>query len=374
MSTQQSVSVAVPKETARGEQRVALVPHDVGRLVKAGLTVRVQAGAGTAAHYSDAAYEKAGAAVVPDAAALLGGADAVLKVQPPTVAEAGLLKEGALLISFLQPARDAAVVQALAARKVTALSMDLVPRTTKAQVMDALSSQATVVGYRAAVLGAETMPKFLPMLTTAAGTIAPATVFVIGAGVAGLQAIATARRLGASVRAFDIRAAAREEVLSLGATFVAAELVSKEAQDAGGYAKEVTEDTRKAEEQALARHVAESDLVILSASVPGKKAPVLVTEEMVEAMKPGAVIVDIAAEQGGNCALTRPGETVVAHGVTILGPVNVPSRMPTHASQMYSKNTASVLQYVVKDGALALNLEDEIVKAMRVTGGPGGAL
>lgn len=374
MTTQQSVSVAVPKETARGEQRVALVPHDVGRLVKAGLTVRVQAGAGTAAHYSDAAYEKAGAVVVPDAAALLGGADAVLKVQPPTVAEAGLLKEGALLIGFLQPARDAAVVQALAARKVTALSMDLVPRTTKAQVMDALSSQATVVGYRAAVLGAETMPKFLPMLTTAAGTIAPATVFVIGAGVAGLQAIATARRLGASVRAFDIRAAAREEVLSLGATFVAAELVSKEAQDAGGYAKEVTEDTRKAEEQALARHVAESDLVILSASVPGKKAPVLVTEEMVEAMKPGAVIVDIAAEQGGNCALTRPGETVVAHGVTILGPVNVPSRMPTHASQMYSKNTASVLQYVVKDGALALNLEDEIVKAMRVTGGPGGAL
>jgi len=369
MTTQESVSVAVPRETAQGEQRVALVPHDVGRLVKAGLTVRVQAGAGTAAHYSDAAYEKAGAAVVPDAAALLGGADAVLKVQPPTIAEAGLLKEGALLISFLQPARDAAVVQALAARKITALSMDLVPRTTKAQVMDALSSQATVVGYRAAVLGAETMPKFLPMLTTAAGTIAPATVFVIGAGVAGLQAIATARRLGAHVRAFDIRAAAREEVLSLGATFVAAELVSKEAQDAGGYAKEVTEDTRKAEEQALARHVAESDLVILSASVPGKKAPVLVTEEMVKAMKPGAVIVDISAEQGGNCALTRPGETVVLHGVTILGPLNVPSRMPTHASQMYSKNTASVLQYVVKDGALALNLEDEIVKAMRVTGG-----
>jgi len=369
MTTQEKVSVAVPKETTPGEQRVALVPSDVGRLVKAGLTIRVQAGAGTAAHFSDAAYEKAGAVIVADAAALLGGAHAVLKVQPPTVAEAALLKEGAVLICFLQPARDAAVAQALSARKATVLSMDLVPRTTKAQVMDALSSQATVTGYRSALLGAETLAKFLPMLTTAAGTIAPATVFVIGAGVAGLQAIATTRRLGANVRAFDIRDAAREEVLSLGATFVAAELVSKDAQDAGGYAKEVTEDKRKAVELALAKHVAESDLVILSASVPGKKAPVLITEAMVKGMKHGAVIVDASAEQGGNCALTQPGETVVAHGVTILGPVNLASRMPTHASQMYSRNTMSVLNYVVKDGAIALNPEDEIVKAMRVTGG-----
>ncbi len=370
MTTQHSVSVAVPKETTPGEQRVALVPADVGRLVKAGLTVRVQAGAGVAAHYSDAAYEKAGATVVADAAALVGSADAVLKVQPPTVAEAGLLKDGALLICFLQPARDAKVAQALAARNVAVLSMDLVPRSTRAQVMDALSSQATVSGYRAALLGAQTLPKFLPMLTTAAGTIPPATVFVIGAGVAGLQAIATSRRLGANVRAFDIRDAAREEVLSLGATFVAAELVSKDAQDAGGYAKEQTEDKKKATADALAKHVSESDCLILSASVPGKKAPTLVTAEMVQAMKPGAVIVDLAAEQGGNCALTKPGETYVTDNfVTVCGPVNVASSMPTHASLLYSKNTMSVLQYVVKDGAVALNPEDEIVKAMRVQGG-----
>ena len=369
MTTLNSVVVAVPMETLPGELRVALVPADAGRLVKAGLTVRVQAGVGASAHYFDDAYRKAGAEVVADASALLGGADAVLKVQPPTIAEAGLIKQGALVICFLQTARDAAVAQALIARNVTLLSMNLVPRTTRAQVMDALSSQATVMGYRAALLGAETLPKFLPMLTTAAGTIAPATVFVIGAGVAGLQAIATARRLGANVRAFDIRDAAREEVLSLGATFVAAELVSKDAQDAGGYAKEQTEDKRKAVEQALVKHAAESDLLILSASVPGKKAPILVPEEMVKAMKHGAVIIDIAAEQGGNCALTKPGETVVVHGVTIVGPMNLASQMPTHASQLYSRNTLSVLQYLVKDGALAINPEDEIVKAMRVTGG-----
>jgi NAD(P) transhydrogenase subunit alpha len=370
MTTQNSVTVAVPRESKPGELRVALVPHDVARLVKAGLTVKVQAGAGTAAHHTDAAYEKAGATVVADAAGLLGSADAVLKVQPPTLEEAGLIKQGALVISFLQPAADAAVVQALAARNVSVLSMNLVPRTTRAQVMDALSSQATVSGYRAALLGAQTLPKFHPMLTTAAGTIPPATVFVIGAGVAGLQAIATARRLGANVRAFDIRDAAREEVLSLGATFVASELVSKDSQDAGGYAKEQTEDKQAAIKAALTKHVAESDCLILSASVPGKKAPVLVTEEMVKGMKHGAVIVDLAAEQGGNCAITRPGETYVTDGfVTVCGPVNVASSMPTHASLLYSKNTASVLQYLVKDGAIVLNPEDEIVKAMSVKGG-----
>ncbi len=370
MTTQNSVTVAVPKETTPGEQRVALVPADVGRLVKAGLTVRIQAGAGSAAHHADAAYEKAGATVVADAASLLSGADAVLKVQPPTIEEAGLIKAGALLVCFLQPERDAAIVQSMIARNVTVLSMDLVPRTTRAQVMDALSSQATVSGYRAALMGAQSLPKFLPMLTTAAGTIPPATVFVIGAGVAGLQAIATARRLGANVRAFDIRDAAREEVLSLGATFVAADLVSKDAQDAGGYAKEQTEDKKNAVAEALAKHVAESDCLILSASVPGKKAPVLVTEEMVKAMKHGSVIVDLAAEQGGNCAITKPGETFVTNGgVTVHGPVNVASGMPTHASLLYSKNTMSVLQYVVKDGAVALNPEDEIVKAMSVKGG-----
>ena len=373
MANPSSLTVAVPTETAPGEHRVALVPAEAGKLVKAGLAVKVQRGAGAAAHYLDGAYETAGATIVPDAAGLLASADVVLKVQPPTVAEAGMLKEGALLIAFLQPARDAAVVAALAARKVVALSMDLVPRTTKAQVMDALSSQATVVGYQAVLVGTQHLPRFLPMLTTAAGTVPPATVFVIGAGVAGLQAIATARRLGANVRAFDIRPAVKEEVQSLGATFVAAELLSHESQDAGGYAKEVAEETRKAEERALAKHVAESDFVITSAVVPGRKAPLLVTEEMVKTMKSGAVIVDLAAETGGNCALTKAGEVVQAHGVTIVGPVNLPSTMPTHASQMYSKNTSSVLQYLVKEGALAVNWEDEIVKAMRVTGGPGGA-
>lgn len=369
MPNQNRLSVAVPRETAPGEHRVALVPAEVGRLVKAGYAVRIESGAGSAAHFPDHAYEEAGAGIVAGVKDLLAGADVVLKVQPPTAAEAGMLREGSLLIAFLQSARDAVVVEALKARKVTALSMDLVPRTSKAQVMDALSSQATVSGYKAVLVGTRHMPRFLPMLTTAAGTIAPATVFVIGAGVAGLQAIATARRLGANVRAFDIRPAVQEEVQSLGATFVAAELLSHEAQDAGGYAKEVTEETRKAEERALAKHVGESDLVITAAVVPGKKAPVLVTEEMVRAMKPGSVIVDLAAETGGNCALTQPGEAVTAHGVTIVGPVNIPASMPTHASQMYSRNVSSVLQYLVKDGALTLNAEDEIVQAMRVTGG-----
>ena len=369
MPNQSSLTIAVPRETAPGEHRVALVPAEAGRLVKAGHKVRVERGAGTAAHFPDAAYEKAGAEVVAAAKDLLAAADVVLKVHPPTVAEAGMLREGSLLVSFLQVARDAAIIEALRTRGVTALSMDLVPRTSRAQAMDALSSQATVSGYHAVLLGARHMPRFLPMLTTAAGTIAPATVFVIGAGVAGLQAIATARRLGANVRAFDIRPAVKEEVESLGATFVAAELLSQGAQDAGGYAKEVTEETRKAEEGAIAKHVGESDLVITTAVVPGRKAPELVTEEMVRAMKPGSVIVDLAAESGGNCALTKPGEVVMAHGVTVVGPLNVPASMPTHASQMYSRNLSSVLQYLLKDGALTLDMGDEIVKAMRVTGG-----
>ena len=364
-----SLSVAVCKETAQDERRVALVPAEAGRLMKAGHTVKVESGAGAAAHFADAAYAAAGATIAASAKDLLAGADVVLKVQAPTVAEVGMLKEGSLLISFLQPARDAAVIAALKARNVSALSMDLVPRTSKAQVMDALSSQATVVGYQAVLLGTQHMPKFLPMLTTAAGTIPPATVFIIGVGVAGLQAIATARRLGANVRAFDIRPAVKDEVQSLGATFVAAELLSHAAEGAGGYAKEVTEETRKAEERALAKHVSESDLVITAAMVPGRKAPVLVTEEMVKAMKPGSVIIDLAAETGGNCAVSKAGETVTMNEVRIVGPVNLPSTMPTHASQMYSKNVSSVLQYMVKDGALVLNNEDDIVKSMRVSGG-----
>jgi NAD(P) transhydrogenase subunit alpha len=358
--------LAVPKETAAGERRVALVPDVVARLVKAGLAVTVEHGAGHHAHFPDAAFQAAGARVAPDAAQALAGATLVLRLRPPTLQEVPLIPEGATLVCMLQPGRDADVVRALAARQVAMLSMDLVPRITRAQSMDALSSQATVAGYKAVLLGVGAMCKFMGMLVTAAGTIPPAAVLVIGAGVAGLQAIATARRLGATVRAFDIRPETKEEVESLGATFVAAEAVVADARDAQGYAKEVGEEVRRRQAEALARHVAEVDLLITTAAVPGKKAPVIVTEEMVKGMKPGSVIVDVAAENGGNCALTEPGQTVVRHNVTVIGPLSVAATMPTHASQMYARNLQAVIQHLVKDGALALNREDEIVKAMLV--------
>lgn len=367
MNANSSPRLAVPKETQPGERRVALIPDAVGRLCKAGLTVAVEQGAGAAARFPDGAYQAAGAAIAPDAGALYAGADIVLKVQRPSQEEAARIREGATVVSFLQPARDAELVGLLAERKITALSMDLVPRITRAQSMDALSSQSTVAGYKAVLLGANAQAKLLPMLVTAAGTLAPATVFVLGAGVAGLQAIATARRLGANVRAFDIRPAVKEQVESLGATFVAAEALKADAQDARGYAKESAEEERRQQAAAIAKHVSESDLVVTTALVPGKRAPVLITEEMVAAMKPGSVIVDLAAEAGGNCALTEPGAEIERHGVTILGPLNLPAMMPTHASQMYSKNVLTLMQYLVKDGKLVLDLADEITGAMAVT-------
>jgi NAD(P) transhydrogenase subunit alpha len=347
------------------------VPDTVGRLRDAGFEVRVEAGAGTAAGYPDSAYEEAGAAIVPETPALYANADVVLKVQRPRETadghEADRLPEGATLISFFHPLTDPALARRLAERRVTALSMDLVPRITRAQKMDALSSQSTAAGYKAALVAADRIDKFFPMLMTAAGTIPPAKVLVLGAGVAGLQAIATARRLGAIVQAFDIRPAVKEQVESLGATFVG--LALEEAEGAGGYAKEVSEDVHRKEQELLDRLVRDADAVITTALVPGKKAPVLITAAMVAGMRPGSVIVDLAAEAGGNCELTEPGREVVHGGVTIIGLTDAASAVAHHASQMYSRNISTLLLHLVRDGALRLDLEDEITRACCVTHG-----
>jgi NAD(P) transhydrogenase subunit alpha len=358
--------LTVPAETAPHERRVALVPDAVARLAKSGLEVVVQRGAGTRAGYPDDVYAAAGATLVEDAA-LFDGAQLVLKVQAPSAEEARRLPEGSTLVSLLQPSTNAAVIEQLSARGVTALALELVPRITRAQSMDVLSSQSTVAGYKAVLLGASALGKLLPMLTTAAGTLAPARVFVLGAGVAGLQAIATARRLGAVVSAFDVRPAAREQVQSLGATFVAGDLVTAGAEAAGGYARAQTADEQARTREALAAHLREVDLVITTAQIPGRPAPRLITAEMVAGMKPGAVIVDLAAESGGNCELTRAGEHVDAGGVLIVGPINIAATVPAHASQMFSKNVETLVRHLVKDGALVLDLDDEITKAMVVT-------
>ena len=361
------MNVAVPKEVLPGETRVALVPETVGQLTKAGLGVTVEAGAGAAAGFSDDAYRQAGAAIAPGPAEVYAGADVVLKVQRPRGDEADRIPEGATLIGFLSPAADPALLERLAARRVTAFAMELVPRITRAQKMDALSSQATVAGYKAALVGANSISKFFPMLMTAAGTIPPARVLVLGAGVAGLQAIATARRLGAVVQAFDIRPAAKEQVESLGATFVG--LTLEEAEDTGGYAKQVSEDVEKKERELLTRLVADADVVITTAQVPGKPAPRLISAAMVEGMRPGSVIVDLAADTGGNCELTEPGKQVERNGVSIVGLTNAAAALPTHASQMYSRNIAALLLHLVKDGALQLDFDDEITRQCCVTHG-----
>lgn len=356
--------IGVPKETASDERRVALVPDGTARLSKAGMEIVVERGAGAAAGFPDALYEKAGGVLVPSA---LDQADLTLKVQRPSLAEAGRLRPGSALVAFLQPAASGDLLARLAEGRVTSFAMELVPRTTKAQSMDALSSQATVAGYKAVLLGASTLTKLLPMLTTAAGTLAPAKVFVIGAGVAGLQAVATARRLGAIVSAFDVRPVVKEQVQSLGAAFVEVEAVGSEAEGAGGYAKELAEEQQGKVHEAIGRHIKDIDLVITTAQIPGRPAPRLITEEMVAAMRPGSVIVDLAADSGGNCALTRLGETVMAHGVTILGPVNLPGTLPLHASQMYSKNVQTFVEHLVKDGAIRIDLDDPITGPMCVT-------
>ncbi|MFN0100428.1 MAG: NAD(P) transhydrogenase subunit alpha [Gemmatimonadaceae bacterium] len=359
--------LGVPLERAAGESRVALIPESVGRLVKAGVTVTVERGAGLHAGFTDAAYEKAGAGLGDAAAAF--AADLVCKVQKPTAAEAALMKSGAHLVSLLQPSTSAESIAALDSRGVTAFALELVPRITRAQSMDVLSSQATVAGYKAVLLGASNLVKFMPMLTTAAGTIAPSKCCVLGAGVAGLQAIATARRLGAVVSGFDIRAAAAEQIRSLGATVVAQDLISADSQTAGGYAKEQSAEQQAAIQSALRAHLAGMDLVITTAQIPGRTAPRLISTDTVRTMAPGSVIIDLAAESGGNCEATKAGETVDVNGVKVIGPVNLPATMPQHASAMLSRNILTFVQHMLtKEGTLNVDRADEITGAMIVTG------
>jgi NAD(P) transhydrogenase subunit alpha len=360
--------ISVPTETAPREQRVALAPDSVGRLVKqVKLEVVVQRGAGLRAGFRDEMYESVGATIAADAANTFGGSPIVAKVQPPTADEIARLDAGATLLSLLRPGHSTDTVRALAERKVTALALELVPRITRAQSMDVLSSQSTVSGYKGVLIGASALGKFLPMLTTAAGNISPAKVFVIGAGVAGLQAIATARRLGGVVSAFDVRPAAREQVLSLGATFVATELVSASAEAAGGYARSQTQEEQVTTLTAIGKHIPDQDLVVTTAQVPGRTAPTLITAEMVASMRAGSVIVDLAAETGGNCALSKPGETVQAHDVTIIAPMNLAATVAFHASQMFGRNILELMKHLVKDGALVLDKSDEITGAMMMT-------
>ena len=353
--------IGVPSETAAGERRVALVPETVAKLVKAGSTVVVERGAGAAASFLDGAYEEAGATLASDTAEVYAKADLIVKVQRPSEAELALTRPGQTLIALLAPLGDPASVEAYAARKINALSMDAIPRITRAQAMDVLSSQANIGGYKAVLIAADLLPRFFPMLTTAAGTIPPAKVLILGAGVAGLQAIATARRLGGVVSAYDTRSVVKEQVQSLGATFLALDL-GVEGEGAGGYAKALTPEQETKQQELLAQSIAGQDVVITTAAVPGRRAPLLITEAAVRGMKPGSVIVDLAAETGGNCELTQPGNVIVAHGVTIVGTTNLPSTMPYHASQLYSRNVYALLQLLIKEGALDLNMSDDVIK------------
>jgi NAD(P) transhydrogenase subunit alpha len=357
----------VPKETAANERRVALIPDAVKKYTGSGLTVLVQAGAGEGSFFSDDAYTQAGAKIVPDAATLYGQGDLILKVQKPEPREIDQMKPGATLIAFLQPMVNLDLVRQLVQRRITAFSMDAIPRTTRAQYMDALSSMATVAGYKAVLLAADHTAKFFPLLTTAAGTIPPAKVLIIGAGVAGLMAIGTARRLGAVVEAYDARAVVKEQVESLGAKFVVID-TGADLAGAGGYAKEATEDILSKQQAGLGARAAKSDIVITTAAVPGRPAPRLIPASTVEQMAPGSVIVDLAAETGGNCELTVPGEIVERHGVTIIGITNLPSTLPVHASQMYSKNIQNLLALMIgKDGTFNIDMNDDILNQTIIT-------
>jgi len=356
--------IGVPKEAAANERRVALTPDAAGRLKKSGFEVMIERGAGTAAFFPDEAYSAAGAAVSDRDSVLQS--DIVVQVQAPVAAEVPRYREGGGVVASFQPGADPALVQQLAQRKLTAFSLVLLPRITRAQPMDVLSSQATVAGYKAVLLGASAIGKLLPMLVTAAGTLSAARVLVLGAGVAGLQAIATARRLGAIVFAFDVRPAVKEQVQSLGASFLEM-AIEEHAETAGGYAKELSEETHRKELAFLAGAVKDADIVIATAAIPGKKAPVLITAVAVQGMKPGSVIVDLAAETGGNCELTQAGAEIVLNGVAILGPLNLASTVPLHASQMYAKNVSAFLGHIVQDGRLRLDFEDPIIRETCVT-------
>ncbi len=365
--------VGVPKESYPGERRVAIVPVVIPNLVKAGIEVIVESGAGEQAGYPDAAYVEKGAKILQDRAAVFSTADIIVQVlcygsnDVTGQADLAMMRSGQILIGFLRPFGSADVVREIARAGVTSFSVELMPRTTRAQSMDALSSMGTVCGYKAVLLAAETSPRIFPMMTTAAGTITPARVFVIGAGVAGLQAISTARRLGAVASAYDMRPASKEQVQSLGGRFVELPIEAQNAQDARGYGTAQDETFYARQRELLTRVVAESDIVISAAVIPGKKSPVLITADMVQRMAPGSVIVDLAAERGGNCELTHTGETVVVHGVTIIGAINLASSVPYHASQMYARNLMTYLTYMVKDGKLQMNLQDEIVRETLIT-------
>jgi NAD(P) transhydrogenase subunit alpha len=362
------VIVGVPIEHAPGEHRVGLTPDAVPRLAQRDLTVLVEPGAGAGASLPDDAYREAGAEIAAGADDLFARADIIVRIGRVETGEVAALRSGTVLIGYLRPLADPDLVQALASSGVTAFSMEALPRVTRAQRMDSLSSQATVGGYRAVILAAEALPKFFPMLMTAAGTVPPAKVLVLGAGVAGLQAIATARRLGAVVSSFDTRPAVKEQVLSLGATFVELEMeVGETAQDARGYATVLSESQQVEQQRLLERHIADSDVVITTAAVPGQRAPRLIPASVVEAMRTGSVIVDLAAETGGNCELTEPGEVVERHGVKLIGTLNLPSGMPLHASQMYARNIQAVLEHLVVEGAVALDFDDEITADAVIT-------
>jgi NAD(P) transhydrogenase subunit alpha len=366
------VLIGVPREVHEGERRVALTPESVRELVGQGVEIRVEAGAGAGAFQSDADYEAAGAQIETDSARLYAEAD-LLKVRGPLTHpgagrhEVDLMKEGGALVGLLNPLGERDTMGRLAKRRVTSFALELLPRITRAQSMDVLSSMSTISGYKAALIAADSLPRLAPMMMTAAGTITPARILVIGAGVAGLQAIATSRRLGAVMEGFDIRPAAKEQVESLGARFVEAETVTESAEAEGGYARAQTDDEQTRTQELLGRHIADSDAVITTALVPGRRAPLLIPEEHVKGMRAGSVIVDLAAEAGGNCALTRPGEVVHEHGVEIHGPLNLPSTIPVHASQMYSRNLTKYLQHLIQEGELHLDLEDELTRAPLVT-------
>jgi NAD(P) transhydrogenase subunit alpha len=354
------MKVGVPKETAQGERRVALVPEIVSKLAGSGLDVVVEPGAGEAASFADDAFKNAGAALG-DA----WSAELVAKVRKPTEDEAGRLGEGQVLVGFLQPLTDPEGIEQLASQGVIAFAMESIPRITRAQTMDALSSQATVSGYKAVVLAADRLPRFLPMLITAAGTVTPSKVLVIGAGVAGLQAIATARRLGAVVSGFDVRPVVKEQVESLGATFLELGVVGEETE--GGYARELSEEEQRRQQEELEARIGDFDVVVTTALIPGRPAPKLIPRSAIESMRPGSIIVDLAAEAGGNAELTRADEDVVHHGVTILGPTNLPSTMPYHASQLYARNVSALVQHLAPEGELQLDFEDEITAGACVT-------
>lgn len=361
--------IGVPREGLAGETRVALIPESVEKLIKAGSSVAVESGAGLQAGFPDDEYRRKGAEILPDAGRLFEWAELILKVRPPTDPEIERLRERHILIGLLDPLVDPDRIRRLAEKKVTSFALELMPRISRAQSMDVLSSMSAVGGYKAVLIAAGHLPKFFPLLMTAAGTIPAARVFVIGAGVAGLQAIATARRLGAVVEAYDVRPVVREQVRSLGARFVELGVEAEDAETKGGYARAQSEDFYRRQQEQMARYVAAADVVITTALVPGRAAPKLVTEEAVRSMRPGSVIVDMAAEQGGNCALTEAGKTVVRHGVTICGLTNLPATMPADASRLFSRNVTAFLQHVVRGGAIRLDEGDEVVRGPLITHG-----